>query len=72
VILVDEWPSRSETALRWTPFPSQCVAALWRRVWTLTPLRPGLLILAGADPDLIVEQVDDVRKAVEAPRYGTH
>lgn len=32
----------------------------------------GLLILAGADPDQIVEQVDDVRAVVQASRYGTH
>lgn len=32
----------------------------------------GLLILAGADASLIVARVDDVRKAVEAPRYGTN
>jgi hypothetical protein len=31
----------------------------------------GLLILAGADPARIVAHVDDVRRAVEAPRYGT-
>ena len=31
----------------------------------------GLLILAGADPAQIVAHVDDVRRAVEAPRYGT-
>lgn len=31
----------------------------------------GLLILAGADPSKIVAHVDDVRRAVEAPRYGT-
>lgn len=31
----------------------------------------SLLILAGADPDKIVAHVDDVRRAVEAPRYGT-
>lgn len=31
----------------------------------------GLLILAGADPDKIVAHVDDIRRAVEAPRYGT-
>ena len=31
-----------------------------------------LLILAGADPDQIVEQVDDVRAVVQASRYGTH
>lgn len=32
----------------------------------------GLLILAGADPDEIVAHVDDIRAAVQAPRYGTH
>lgn len=30
-----------------------------------------LLILAGADPSQIVAHVDDVRRAVEKPRYGT-
>lgn len=30
----------------------------------------GLLILAGADPAKIVAHVDDVRRAVEAPRRG--
>lgn len=32
----------------------------------------GLLILAGADPDCIVAHVDDIRAAVQAPRYGTN
>ena len=32
----------------------------------------GLLILAGADADGIVEKVDDIRAVVQASRYGTH
>lgn len=31
----------------------------------------GLLILAEVDPSQIVAYVDDVRRAIEAPRYGT-
>jgi len=30
----------------------------------------GLLILTGADPERIAAHVDDVRRAVETPRYG--
>ncbi len=34
VMLMDECPSRSDTAFMWTPDSSQPVATEWRNVWT--------------------------------------
>ena len=38
VVRTDEWPMRSETVARSTPFSSRRLAWLWRTVWSDAPL----------------------------------
>jgi hypothetical protein len=42
---MDEWPSKSATALICTPDPSQATAALCRNVCKRVPVPTGLLIV---------------------------